>query len=153
MTSTARARTDIPRTLLRLTEDLDRCTPDEVADVGYALQVVSTCLKREIERVKARARVLAGPSGGTLEGFEGVAVVTRPEPLVRAAKGADVEALRRALGEDFGEFFQVQTTLVPVVEALPRVLTLPPDVQAVVFNSIDQDVGVGGVGFNPVRRP
>lgn len=147
------ALSSIRRAVLDLSRDLDSCPEHDLVDAGHALQVAGTLVRRELDRAKARLRTVTGYRGGQVVGREAVAVVSKPKTIVRAAKGVDVDELRRILGDDFGEFFRVETVLVPVEEALPRVLELPVEKREAVFRSIEQDVGAGGVGFNPRRHP
>lgn len=143
----------VTRTVHDLSRDLGTCPERDLVDAGHALQTIGTLVRAQLDRAKSRLRAITGHRGGTVVGQDAVAVVARPEAIVRAAKGVDVDELRRVLGDDFGEFFRVETVLVPVVEALPKVFELSDEKREAVFRSIEQDVGAGGVGFNPRRHP
>lgn len=152
-----RELSDIDRILREMQRKVDSASTAERVDAGHALQLLISTTKKVLDKVKdSLRRDSAGksPTHSTtiLEGATAVASVSPPEPITRLAKNADVASLRKALGDDFGDYFQEQHLITPRPEALHRILTLPPDVKDIVLRSLEQDVGSGGVGFNPKRR-
>lgn len=141
-----------------LVRDLDKADVEERVAVGCALHNLDAVVRGSLDKVKdklrgdATPRFTPGSATVSLHSSHGaMATVTAPSPIVRPIKGANIEALRAALGDDFGEFFEVQTTLIPKQDAMERILQYPEPVQRIVFSNIEQDVGVGGVGFSRRR--
>jgi len=152
-----RGLSDIERILRDLTRGIDTASTSERVEAGQTLQSILSSTKKALDRVKDTLRAdAAGKFKGSpslvLEGTTSVATVSAPEPITRLAKNADVAALRAALGEDFGDFFQEQHLIQPRPEALPRILTLPLPIRDLVLRCLEQDVGSGGVGFSQKRR-
>lgn len=141
---------DVKRAIHDLVVD---AAPDELVDVGYSLQEVRTVVRKELDRVKALLRARVGPRGGILDGMGASASISAQETVLRTIQNPDVGALQRVLGSRFHEFFRVETVLVPIDEGLGKIRELPPATRELVFANIEQDVGGGGVTFNPRRRP
>jgi hypothetical protein len=147
------ARQNLGDAIRAVIANVGQLPTSDVVDAGITLYQAGKALFVATEHVKVvlRERARSSPHHGArhvvLEGTEGSATVSDPEPILRMAKGVDVNALRQALGENFSQFFTLQ--VVPRPEAMARILEYPPAVQAVVFASIEQDFGSGGVGFAP----
>lgn len=128
--------------------------PDKV-DLGLFLHQTRHTVSEMLDGIKkalradAQRRFAPGKTQDAIPGRQGAsALVQYPTPIFRMAKGANVEALRSALGDDFGDFFQEVHSVEPRPEAMTRILDLPPAVQDILLRSLEQDVGVGGVSFS-----
>lgn len=149
-----RALQNLDQLLRDLMHGIERAPLRERVDVGFVLQTMGTQAKKASDKVKATLRLDAAPkfSPGvptiSLEGDEAFAVVSAPEPLVRITKGANLEPLRRALGDEFRDYFDEQVIITPRKDALNRVMSLPADVRDLYFSVVEQDEGAGGVSFN-----
>lgn len=118
--------------------------PKRVVDAAFALQCLQAKVRNGLVDARTRLRALAGASGGVVAGLTARARVEPASPVVRVRRGSE-GALRRALGDRFGEFFRVVEVVEPVRSSVPDLLALPPEVRDVVFACLDVGTDDGAV--------
>ena len=109
------------RTLVReVIADLDPTNMTDVVDVGTALASVVRISNDALNDIKTTFRTATlsalhnGPGTESFEGDDGKMVtVTVPPPSLRILKSVDIDRLRRALGDDFDNFFETRVSYKP----------------------------------------
>lgn len=130
-------------------EDL---STEELIELGQLLWTLSAQVKKQFEPIKAQLREIGAkersqPGKVVLAGLEqGQTLITIPPPRMVLKKDADIEHLKKALGEDFGKFFS--TNYSPNIVAIKEeIVQAPPERKELLLKVLEQKTGTIRVSF------
>lgn len=146
-------REDMAGLLVQLRpEDLSEGETPDLVTLGWELWRIIDVAHKTIEPVKQVVRLRAEATGkrghvNFTGSYRTTCQVTVPDPVPKLRKDADLDDLRRVLGDKFGDLFAEQVQVQPRPKFETLVAALTPEEREAVLNAVDLAAGTSRVSF------